>query len=30
MVNCGLRFNVHYAAELYKQQNTMNDAGVWK
>lgn len=24
------RFNVHYAAELYKQQNTMNDAGVWK
>ncbi|KAG4276021.1 delta-1-pyrroline-5-carboxylate dehydrogenase [Fusarium proliferatum] len=29
MVNYGLRFNVHYAAELYKQQNTMNDAGVW-
>ncbi|KAF9881156.1 hypothetical protein CkaCkLH20_01306 [Colletotrichum karsti] len=24
-----LRFNVHYASELYKQQNTMNDAGVW-
>ncbi|KAL6355207.1 hypothetical protein LRP88_11456 [Fusarium phalaenopsidis] len=24
-----LRFNVHYAAELLKQQNTMNDAGVW-
>ncbi|EWZ02738.1 1-pyrroline-5-carboxylate dehydrogenase [Fusarium oxysporum NRRL 32931] len=23
------RFNVHYAAELYKQQNTMNDAGIW-
>ncbi|SCN92244.1 probable delta-1-pyrroline-5-carboxylate dehydrogenase [Fusarium fujikuroi] len=23
------KFNVHYAAELYKQQNTMNDAGVW-
>ncbi|KAI8650958.1 Multifunctional fusion protein [Fusarium keratoplasticum] len=24
-----LRFNVHYAAELLKQQNTMNDVGVW-
>ncbi|UPL00282.1 hypothetical protein LCI18_011216 [Fusarium solani-melongenae] len=24
-----LRFNVHYAGELLKQQNTMNDAGVW-
>lgn len=24
------RFNVHYASELYKQQNTMNDAGMWK
>ncbi|KAE9571219.1 Delta-1-pyrroline-5-carboxylate dehydrogenase [Colletotrichum fructicola] len=24
-----LRFNVHYAAELYKQQNILNDAGVW-
>ncbi|VUC37516.1 unnamed protein product [Clonostachys rosea] len=24
-----LRFNVHYASELYKQQNTMNDNGVW-
>ncbi|KAE8374878.1 delta 1-pyrroline-5-carboxylate dehydrogenase-like protein [Aspergillus bertholletiae] len=23
------RFNVHYASELYKQQNTMNDAGLW-
>ncbi|CAI7657822.1 unnamed protein product [Penicillium discolor] len=23
------RFNVHYASELYKQQNTMNDAGMW-
>ncbi|KAM5371005.1 hypothetical protein ACJZ2D_008202 [Fusarium nematophilum] len=23
------RFNVHSAAELYKQQNTMNDAGIW-
>ncbi|KAH7120659.1 delta 1-pyrroline-5-carboxylate dehydrogenase-like protein [Dactylonectria macrodidyma] len=22
-------FNVHYATELLKQQNTMNDAGVW-
>ncbi|KAK1143293.1 1-pyrroline-5-carboxylate dehydrogenase [Aspergillus melleus] len=22
------RFNVHYASELYKQQNTMNDAGI--
>lgn len=24
------RFNVHYASELYKQQNTMNDTGMWK
>ncbi|CAH0045892.1 unnamed protein product [Clonostachys solani] len=24
-----LRFSVHYAAELLKQQNTMNDDGVW-
>jgi 1-pyrroline-5-carboxylate dehydrogenase len=24
------RFNVHYASELYKQQNSMNEAGVWK
>lgn len=23
-------FNVHYASELYKEQNTMNDAGMWK
>nr|XP_036578457.1 delta-1-pyrroline-5-carboxylate dehydrogenase [Colletotrichum truncatum]KAF6785700.1 delta-1-pyrroline-5-carboxylate dehydrogenase [Colletotrichum truncatum] len=24
-----LRFNVHYASELYKQQNTLSDPGVW-